>query len=250
MTLIFAIVVGKNVKSLMHEASTLKSTGKYDDVEKEIYDKAQGICRYAGVKTPVIRVKESRFIHSVTEYLGFPYFRNVLIVTDGAFNALKDKEGELEALLAHEIGHQKKHTFTRGLLLVLSDYTLFGNGFLALLQNSYKIEREADAFAVEWLERKLKSREKAVEIFGSLLLRQIMHDHIIQAEPQLSSDTLQFGSLKDARVRKELLVLYANASRFKKIWFSLRTLFQMYFGTDIISYFHPPYDLRKEWIKA
>ncbi len=250
LTLILFIVIAKNIFMFFYSIEKLLPSRRFRQIEASLKEKVKEISMSAGTAMPVIRIIKSPYINSEIAYLGFPFYKNLLLVYEGAWNELKDNEVELEALLAHEVWHQKKHNFKRKLLCTLSDYTLFGYGFLALLQNSYAVEKEADDFAVEWLEKKLGNREKAVSVFESLLKRQMKYNKVIEVHKSFAlSATLNFGSLKDSAVRKEVLDLYNRSSALMKLWVSVRLLFQMYFSNEIISYFHPSYEQRKAWIE-
>lgn len=71
-----------------------------------------------------------------------------LVLTERALREFSG--GTLEALLAHEMWHLKNHGLKQAVLTLASDWTFFGYGALAALQNSRKMEFEADEFAVKW----------------------------------------------------------------------------------------------------
>jgi len=161
---------------------------------------------------------------------------------------LHDNDDELNALLAHEIWHIKKHTLIRRFLCFLSDYSLFGNGFLALLQNSYKIEKEADDFAVKWLIKKHQEKSKAINSLRSLLEKA---EEVKWKNALLqSTNFLNFAMFKENSCRNKFIETYFNASKIERIKINLKLLYQMYFGEEIISYFHPSINQRIAWIEG
>jgi len=199
---------------------------------------------------PVIRITESDYIEAETEYLGFPFYRNMLKISDAALNELHGKEGELEALLAHEMWHLKKHTLKWKVLNFLSDYTLFGSGFLAVLHNSYELEKEADAFAKRWLETKLEYEKKASLIICSLLDVMEAHTGNVELQSLISSLTgsLRLGERQKGDDRQEIIKAYDRSGKISKLWINITLVFKMYFEEQIVSYLHPPTKQRKAWI--
>ncbi len=250
LTLIFFFVLAKNFIAFVKTVFLLKPSKEFSEIEKELTEMVAEICMDAGIKIPIVRVTDSPYISAETRYLGFPFFKNIMTVSKGAWQELHDNEGMLYGLLAHEVWHQKKHTLLRRVLNTLSDYTLFGNGFLALLQNSYQVEREADAFSMDCLSKKLEGREKAVEIFSSLLKRQRSNEAALNVKKALfANGALSFADTKDDEKRKKLLESFDASSKIKKLWINFYLLFQIYFGEGISSYFHPSVEEREEWVK-
>lgn len=248
MIMIFILVLGKNLKSMLERYSLLKKqSGKYERIKKHLAEKIKKICEFVDIRVPIIRVVDSPDINATTQYLGLPIFRNVLVVSKGAWDELNDKEDEFDVLLAHEIWHIKKHTLVRRILCFISDYSLFGNGFLAVLQNSYRIEKEADEFAVRWLIKNYQEKNKAVSFLRSLLERiEEVNWKNVFLQP---SDAFNFSMLKEDSYRDGLVKAYDNSSKVERIKINLKLLYQMYFGEEILSYFHPSIDQRIAWIQ-
>ncbi|MCK4454609.1 hypothetical protein KAU51_04705 [Candidatus Parcubacteria bacterium] len=246
--LIVFFVLRKNIKSMMERYSLLKKkSNHHEKIEKQLAEKVKGICKFINIQTPIIRVIDSPNIDAKTKYLDFPIFKNILVIPEGTWNELYDNEDELDALLAHEIWHIKKHTFLRRLLCVLSDYSLFGNGFLAMFQNSYRIEKEADEFAVRWLIENHQEKNKAVSFLRSLLERiEEVNWKNVFLQPK---DAFNFSMLKEDSYRDGLVKRYDNSSKVERIKINLKLLYQMYFGEEILSYFHPSINQRIAWIQ-
>ncbi|HEC66927.1 MAG TPA: hypothetical protein ENI23_16755 [bacterium] len=190
---------------------------------------------------------DSPNIIAETKYLGFPIFKNILIVSEGAWNELDNKEDELDILLAHEIWHIKKHTLIRRILCFLSDYSLFGNGFLALLQNSFQIEKEADDFAIKWIVKKHQDKDRAIGLLKSLLESiEVTNWKNTIFQPGVS---FNFSMFKKDSCRNDFLKIFNKSSRIQKAKINLKLLQQMYFGEEIQSYFHPSNSQRVDWVQ-
>lgn len=248
MLLMFFLVLNKNVTSFIKDILLLKrKSDKYSKIEEQIIKKVTRICDLFNVSIPVIKVINSPLISAEAKSLGFPIFKNFLVVTNGAWENLHEFDGELDALLAHEIGHFKKHTLKRKLLCIFSDYSFFGNGFLAVLQSPFQLEREADRIALKWL----KHLNKQVNAFISLLEKQEENNMIHKKYNKHSNegDSLNFAMLRDDTYRENLLESYDKSSNIKKMWVKLKALYRMYFGREILSYIHPPISQRIAWLQ-
>jgi len=176
---------------------------------------------------------------------GFQFLKNIFTISEGAWNELKDIEEELEILIAHELWHIKKHTLKRKILCFLSDYSLFGNGFLALLQNSYQVEQEADNFAVKWVTNKYQNKMRAIGALKSLLERieEVSWKNTIFRV----GSSLNFAMFKENSCRVDFLKIFNELSWVQKAKINIKLFYQIYFGEEIQSYFHPSVNQRIAW---
>ncbi len=247
--IMFSIIHWKNWKTFWANYFLINRRDKqFANIETKLSERLREICKFAGIKTPLVRITKSYIINAEAKHIDFPSFKSILVITDGTWHTLKDNEKELEALLAHEVWHIKKHTLWLQFLCLLSDYTFFGNGFLAALQNSFKMEKEADEFAVKWLVHKYGDKDTALNTMKTLLERQEEINAIPELfEPQVS---LKFSMVKNDSYRNKLLAMYEKSSFWRKLLINLKLLYQLYFGNEIISYFHPPISQRIAWIKG
>jgi Zn-dependent protease with chaperone function len=250
MIFLLFVVLTKNWKSFKNSYSLIKSRDS-NNIEIPLIEKVNEICSFANVRIPIIRVVNSEEINAESRYVGFPFFRNILSITSKALENLRNDDYEIDAFLAHEIWHIKSHTFNRKLICMISDYSLFGNGFLALIQNNFQIEKDADNFAAKWLNHRLKEKERIFRVFKNLLEKQEDITIINKIKKQHSNPgfSLNFREIKNDSYRKKILKIYDTTTKSGKIWMNLKLLYQMYFGEEILSYFHPPASQRLEWLK-
>ena len=243
------LVLKKNIKSISENYSLIKNQPiTYGKISSNIKDKLNGICKSLNINVPMIQIVDSSDINAETRYLGFPFFKHILIISKGTWDELHTAEDELDILLAHEIWHIKKHTLTRKFLCFLSDYSLFGNGFLALLQNSFKVEKKADDFAIMWLTKKYNDKNRAIASLKNLLER--IEEIKWKNAFFTPNNSLNFTMLKEPSYRNEIINKYDKSSRTERIKISLKILYQMYFGTEILSYFHPSNSQRISWVEG
>jgi Zn-dependent protease with chaperone function len=204
---------------------------KSDKDTFNLYGLCKKICDRFDATIPKIVLIPSKIPMVTTKFIGMPYFRSYIIISEGCLNL---KESELMGLLAHEIYHTKRHTFKWYLLNLLSDYTFFGTGFLAVTTNSYAHELEADYHAALWI----KERGSIDDFINSL--------RIISGVG--SEGGLGFSA---ASVNSESTEQTSEAeSIFKKLKQHIETLSELYFGDEILSYIHPPLEERIERIRA
>jgi len=118
---------------------------------------------------------------------------------------------------------------------------------LALLQNSFQIEKDADDFAVKWLIKNHQDKNNSLSSLRSLLERieEVNWRNLLLQ----STNFLNFAMFKENSCRNKFIETYFNASKIERIKINLKLLYQMYFGEEIISYFHPSINQRIAWIE-
>ena len=243
MPLLFSIVIIKNIRHTLKTALFLQNKTIGISLPK-LTTKVKTICKDCNLNSPIIRVVNAEKVNEGASYLGLPVFRNLLIIRKQTLEILDRKDFALDAYLAHEIFHLKEHTFTWKILCLLSDFTLFGNGFLTILHSSHDVELKADAFAVNWLKQHnmppraiisaLQAQEelREQEYFGMLL------------------NNLNFTqSVERAEYRQAVIEQFENSGKLKKALINLKLLYQIYFGEYITSYIHPSNEYRIEQIE-
>lgn len=200
--------------------------------ERDVSRALDAICKYAGVPRPYLVVVDSAFIQASTGHRTLLDSRPCLQLTSGAAQLLSSEE--MQALLAHEVGHLKNDVLRFRLLNALSNLTVWGNGFLAVLFDSFKVEFLADEFAVGYL------RELGMSpvVLQRLLIKmeannslQPSHGGTGAGSPLCIVD--DFGrempslSLSDQR---------GPVAKTRKL---LDIFVELYFGDRVLSYFHP-----------
>ncbi len=183
------------------------------------------IARQNGLRGPLFIVDASPLPALQCFFMGFPYFRSVLVVSRGC---LRLTANEIEGLLAHELFHIKRHTRRWYLLSLLSDITFFGTGFLNVLTNTFENELAADRFAVEWLH---KHNIPTADYTQALRIVSMAAAVNPAGGPSLLASTPAWP---------------AQAPPMGK----LRLLFELYFGDTVASYIHPPLEERIAIIEA
>lgn len=225
---IIVVIVFRKIKEtagiLLARVSDLRQKEKLHDIVKSISS-------YAGVREPLIAVKNSNLIAGFAVGL-FP-FCSAIVLTKKAVESLK--EDELEALVAHEIAHLKRHSFVFGFLNFLSEWTLFGKGFLAVLLDTKRIEFEADDFSLEWLRKKGFSKEAMVSLLNKTMAINAMSRYLAVSRPLFAFD--EIGNEDRA----------GDKMTFRK---RLSLLYEVYFGDFMISYIHPSIEERIRRIEA
>ncbi|MDD5670240.1 MAG: hypothetical protein PHN49_01235 [Candidatus Omnitrophica bacterium] len=185
-------------------------------------DKLGSLCVFSGIEEPSIVIDEENSIAANIKFI-FP-LGIVMRLTRKAIDELG--RDELEALLAHEIFHVKRHGLPFAILNFLSEWTVFGGGFLTLSQNSKDMEYDADTFALEWLGRNGKTKDVLISLLDKV--------SIVNSIGGLaySQSAMSFvGSGHDK----------GNQSIHKFID-------QLFFGDIILSYVHPTINERIERI--
>jgi Zn-dependent protease with chaperone function len=185
-----------------------------------------------GVHEPDLVVVPVKLPMMTAKYVGLPYFRSYVWLSEGC---LKLKREELAGLLAHEIYHIKRHLFRWHVLRLLSDYTLFGSGFLAIAANSYQFELEADDRAARWV----KERGWISEFIDALKVMDASKPDVEEQGLYIACSPITISN----EVQKD-------KSFFKRLKRNINGLIELYFGETILSYVHPPLGERIERIKA
>lgn len=180
------------------------------------------ICDFARISKPIIVIDQSDSIAANAKFifpLGF-----VLRLTKKATEGLSPDE--LETLLAHEIFHIKRHSLPFAILNFLSEWTIFGSGFLNLAQNSKEMEYDADRFAVEWLGSKGKGKDILVGLLDKV--------SIVNSIGGLAYSK---GAMNFIRTNHE-----PGGQSIHKF------IDQLFFGDIVLSYLHPTINERIERI--
>lgn len=170
-----------------------------------------------------------------TKYIGFPYFTSCIFISEGC---LKFTQLEMEGLIAHEIYHAKQHTLKWYLMKLLSDYSLFGGGFLAVASNSYYNELKADEYAISWLVRNNGSIDAYI---NSLIMLSSLRSVF-----ERKHHGLNLVSEDPITKEKEL---FTNGSILNKIRMNINILLDVYFSDEILSYIHPSLEERRNRLK-
>jgi hypothetical protein len=176
-----------------------------------------------------------------------PGLRGLLVISAGALKLLSPYQ--LEAILAHEIGHLKcRHELTLAVLTFVSRWTFLGEGFLtAWMRESTQLEREADAFAIAWLERKDRSRLHLLDA-----LRLLEEQRISQALANIAGSRLGVSVsswMLPIQILEEAIKGYPCYEWPTKLKTLLRVFYLYYFYGWQATYRYLPYEQRMQYIQ-
>jgi Zn-dependent protease with chaperone function len=243
---LFLILFNVGKKRLIAYLNTIKEfrgdkPQKYND-SINLVGLCKDIAMDIGVQTPDIAVTPLIIPKMRAEYIGFPYFKSYISMSKACF---KLEDSEIEGPMAHEIFHIKHHSFKWYLLNLLSDFTLFGNGFLAVLTNSYLNELKADEFAAQWLQK----RNIPLSNFINAL------KFLVGSADYAKKEDMSLGlGIEEEKEEKEEMSVGSHSERLKTILSRIKNnfniVFEMYFGNHIMSYIHPSLEERIARVKA
>jgi len=148
------LLIGSNVSRIQQYIELRKQCSIPPPAGSErAFETVVEISKFGEVRPPLLLIESGMRIDASVLVSPLPWGRDIIITSERAAKELPLEE--LEALLAHEIGHIKqKHTLAWRVLSFLSRWTLVGEGFLFVLtSDAITLETEADRFAVSWLER-------------------------------------------------------------------------------------------------
>ena len=245
--ILFLIIFNKWNKGKNSSLLYVHNFRKGVDLYYPLVNKIQSLLVSFKAKRAAIGIIDHSSINAYIDFSGTLKLRNTLIVTTGALKSLTENIDEFEALIVHEIFHLKHHSFILWLSCLLSDFTIFGTGSLVMLQDSFKMEKDADSFSVNWLAHKFRDRQKAIVTYKALLEKQALSLIFFTYANKEINTKLNF--LKDPMYLRQVIDKYESSSKMEKIKMNLKLFYQMYFGNEILSYFHPTINQRIQWIK-
>ena len=238
--LLYAAVIYKNLTIYIRKINLiLKSRKQY--ILPQLREKIQAVCNDCSLPFPILIVIDSSSVDEGTFYQGFPFYKNVLVVKKTTVEALFQEGSAIDAYLAHEIYHMKKHTFGRRILCILSDLTIMGSSLLLILQKSYAVELSADKYAVHWLRSQNKSPSWLITALEILEEQKIIFSAI-------SNDNNLLYYIANDKLIQDIKNEYDSSNYIKKIFINLKLLKNFFFSSHVISYIHPGNNYRIERI--
>jgi len=247
LVLLLVFLIYRNFAQI--STSLLKTSGKhegraYDAVESRI----SPICRFARVRAPRIDIAKSPLVQAAVQPPSIPGLRERLMISDGALRRLSDHQ--LEALLAHEIGHIKhRHTVLFAVLSFLSRWTFMGEGFLGVVTSgSIPMEKKADEFAIQWLEQTGRSREVLVDLLRVLEQEKVLLNLPLAMQTKIGFSDSGRADWLPQSVRTGI-EQYEKASLQDRCKTIFRTVWFFYFENWPSFYAYLPYSLRIQAIR-
>jgi len=162
------------------------------------------ICKQYKIRKPAIHLTSKSQAVIRLKYLPL-LAKPVIEISTGTLNLLEPNE--LNAVVAHEIGHIRQGLFKIELLKILSSLAMFPNYYLTLILDWPAKEIDADKFAIEATHNENAIKNALVKIFAA----------------QISYTTASEN----------------NASQSKSRWHSMLVSIQFYWGENLFGYSHP-----------
>lgn len=197
-----------------------------EKVPFNVIETINSVCLEMRIKCPILLIDDN--VQLETQYiLGVGM---VLWLPKKTLKRLKYEH--LVAIFAHEMYHVKKHNFIFSMLCELSEWTLFGKGFLVFSLNTHQIEYDADAFAVKYL--------KAHNLSKDALSKAL---HIISIESFIERDKSGARGLRFLLINTE-----RERPDERKISFTdkLNIFLRFYYGDAVLTYLHPTIEQRNQ----
>lgn len=233
----FFMLISKRVRGYLNGIKDLNRSLTNDEDSLKLNIIVSEIALQLSMRSPQIVIFDSKNLNIESCFLGFPFFKSYIRLTKGIIKTL-DKT-KIEGLIAHEMYHIKHHTLKWYLLNLLSDYTLFGAGYLAATTDSFSNELQADDFAIKWLKKK---NGHTSEFIDGLQMIALSAENIGRSSLGLWFNDGEKGEAESTRIKEE--------SFYKKLKINIDGLSELYFGDKILTYIHPPLGERIERIKA
>lgn len=196
----------------------------------EIKDIINKICNSLGIRHPVLVISDEPVITGSIKSV-FP-IGIVLKVSKNTIEMLR--KDELTAMIAHEMAHLKKHSLMYSLLDFLSEWTFFGNGFLAIVTNSKEAEFEADRFACNWLRSNGHDKKVLISALQKSVVANAMLGYLAP-----SNSIMAFSDGKITESSHDITFVER-----------MKLCYELYFGDLVLSYVHPGIDERIKRIEG
>ena len=177
-----------------------------------------------------------------------PGLAPILAISTGALATLPKRQ--LQALLAHEIGHvRRKHVRLYMILDFISRWSFLGESFLrAYAKEGQVMELQADAFAVEFLESSGSNRDDLVDLLTIIEKHKLFHFFNRKADSSLGFIRSSLVDWLPPQLREDLQS-YKSQSWPRKISIALRTVHFFYFEGSFKYYTYLPFDVRIKMIR-
>jgi len=156
-------------------------------------------------------------------------------------------------IIAHEVGHLKKHCQRIWLNNVLSRLALLPVGFLGMTMDSIKMEEEADDIARKYYEENIVRAKVSNTGVDGLKLKESISDPIDQAAKAL--EAYKVGSIIEWSIPRAAALYDPTPSNesdeekrnmLERIKDNLRNLYAFYFELDTYHYLHRDAKLRRQ----
>lgn len=206
---------------------------------------------FAGERCPRLLVSDQSGLDISTLVPAWPTTCPTIVLSDSLLRRFEPLE--VEALVAHEVGHiVRRHALRLGLVTFLARWTLLGEGFLvSMVPDSRELELAADAWAVRWLEMQHGEGSRRVLVTALERLEQDRDDLAARDATLVNQGskrpTMAQGDWLTPEVRG-LVGAFSQLSAVQQVIANLRILSYLYLRAGHLDYVHPPLSVRVEHI--
>jgi Zn-dependent protease with chaperone function len=246
------LIVWHNLSGLVSYGSRLRLTRRTALLQRDLIATVHRISKFAHRQVPWLGIVESSAIEAWVEPAPLPGLRAVLLVSSGALGNLEPDE--LEALLAHEIGHIRAgHSWKLGFVEFLARWTYGGAGFLsALVAPSEEMEYEADTFAVGWLESGQSNSSGRISLIRLLRVLERQEIDSIMLTRWSASVPIRATDTENVLADKfrSALLNYSELSIRQRLEIECRITRLFFFQPWSVIYCHLPFEIRLRLISS
>lgn len=190
---------------------------------------------HSTLPSPGIILSSDAFPVARAQHTGFFSSQAVIELSTGCVDNLAEEE--LDAVLAHELGHcLARHCFWDDLIRFIGRCTFVGDGFARMLQNTLRYEEQADRIAVDTFDINPDVLIRALRDFTNLQ-RKV---HSLQIIEQLRGYGLHV-SPDDSRddIEESIVFHYKRLPLRKRLLLGSKYFILQYLGIKHSGYWHP-----------
>jgi Zn-dependent protease with chaperone function len=215
----------------------------------ELAAMAQAIAREMNVPKVHCVIDQSSLVPSPSAKVAGWWPKNFVIFTKGSLKFLADHQEYAEVIIAHEIGHLERDSRRLWKYGILSRLGLVGTAFLSVLVDSVRMEDYGDYFALRYLSQKEISIHQADALTQPATENQesvsLLKDaaHAIEACEYLQCANGPPGMLFSAPCMSDRDTHSSESTEGRRsclrtILQALKTIYRVYFHTDMYDYLH------------
>lgn len=202
----------------------------------------RGLCRQQKISSPLLHIDGGSAGWPMTTSL-LPASRFCVVHLSGTL-AEELNDEQLTLVLAHELAHVTLHARKLWLIQLISRMSVLGAGHLTLLLDYWKMELEADDFAV----RVTGNRDALVELLEKLPQIEFDAELRLRAARNSSANSVLNVSrslvLDGVRLLQKPLSFVPKRLGGGRLVSGVTELYKFHFGVSLWGALHPPYEVR------